>query len=105
MQQLLSCGGSSLRHAGARCRLLHPQSWSVPTTPWLWQQLVSGLFPATISVAVCHESKVGLLLKQAENAPVLKIIITMGTEVDAADRELANKTGIAVYTFKEIEVR
>ncbi len=54
---------------------------------------------------MCHESKVGLLLKQAENAPVLKIIITMGTEVDAADRELANKTGIAVYTFKEIEVR
>ena len=60
---------------------------------------------ACISVAVCHCTKVGLLLKQAESSPVLKTIITMGTEVSAEEREEANKAGIVLYTFKEIEVR
>lgn len=63
------------------------------------------LCTACLSVAVCHESKVGLLLKQAASAPVLKTIITMGTEVSAEDREMANKTGVALYTFSEVEVR
>ena len=54
---------------------------------------------------MCHESKVGLLLKQASDAPVLKTIITLGKEVSAEDRKLANETGISVYTFSEVEVR
>lgn len=59
---------------------------------------------AEISIAVCHESKVGLLLKQASSATVLKTIITMGTTVSQEDKDLAAECGITIYTFKEIEV-
>lgn len=58
-----------------------------------------------MSVVVCHESKVELLLKQAEASPVLKTIIKIGGEVTTEERELANKTGITIYTFQEVEVK
>lgn len=58
---------------------------------------------AEISVAVCHDSKVGLLLKQASSVTMLKTIITMGTKVSQEDQELATECGITIYTFKEIE--
>jgi hypothetical protein len=61
------------------------------------------LFSASISFVVCHESKVGLLLKQVANAPVLRTIISMG-EVSAEDKKLAAELGIQIYTFSEVEV-
>lgn len=44
------------------------------------------------------------MFKQAEAAPVLKTIVKMGVEVSDEERALASKTGIALYTFKEVEV-
>lgn len=45
-----------------------------------------------------------LLFKQAESAPVLKTIVKMGKVVTTEEREMSNETGIAIYTFQEVEV-
>ena len=60
---------------------------------------------ACVSVVVCQDSKVNLLFKQAESAPVLKTIVKMGEEVTAEERETANGLGLSIYTFQEVEVR
>ena len=64
------------------------------------------LFPtaACVSVVVCQDAKVELMFKQAEAAPVLKTIIKMSGEVTEEERAQSSKTGIAIYTFKEVEV-
>ena len=44
------------------------------------------------------------MFKRADAAPVLKTIVKMGDQVTAEERAQANKTGIAIYTMKEVEV-
>lgn len=61
-------------------------------------------FPASISVVVCAESKVSLLFDQAEKAKVLRAIIKIGSEVTAEEQQKSKETGVAIYTFKEVEV-
>ncbi len=45
-----------------------------------------------------------LLFEQAKSAPVLKVIVKMGSEVTDEEMKLSNETGIKIYSFKEIEV-
>ena len=60
---------------------------------------------ACVSVVVCQDSKVDQVFKHAEASPVLKTIIKMKGAVTTEERDMANKTGIAIYNFKEVEVR
>ena len=60
---------------------------------------------ATITVVVCHSSKVGLLFNQAEKAPSLRMIIKMDGEITAEERQRSEETGLGIHTMAEVQVR
>lgn len=59
---------------------------------------------ASITTVVCQSVKVSLLLQQAKTIPVLKTIISMGTEFPEEEKKLAAGVGISLYTFTEVMV-
>ena len=67
--------------------------------------LAYSCFSATISVAVCHESKISLLLKQSDSCPSLRTIIKIGGEVTAEEKQKAADIGLDIYSFQKVEVR
>ena len=59
---------------------------------------------ARIRITVCDESKVDILLKNLDKCPDLKFIIKIGDIVGEEEREVAEKYGVEIITFLDVEV-
>ena len=67
--------------------------------------VVKLIFSAQMTTIICDESKLKILLEEAKKCPKLKNIVKIGAAVADEEKVVADKMGVKIISFMDLEVR